>query len=171
MLRAVLLKSMRSHFLIALAVCLLTLAVARPPIASAGQESAKARAAASDISGMYTFLREGEFVQLTVDDGKLSGYVSRFGDSDSDKGQFIDQFFDKTSLQGDHLSFTTKTIHGMWYEFSGTITITSGRKPPEEGYRVIKGTLIQHASDAKGVDNAMQRQVEFKSFPADLSKP
>ncbi len=120
---------------------------------------------------MYTFLREGEFVQLTVDDGKLSGYVSRFGDSDSDKGQFIDQFFDKTSLQGDHISFTTKTIHGMWYEFSGTIAITSGRKPPEEGYRVIKGTLIQHASDAKGVDKAMQRQVEFKSFPADLSKP
>jgi len=31
--------------------------------------------------------------------------------------------------------------------------------------------LVQHASDAKGVDKAMQRQVEFKSFPADLSKP
>jgi hypothetical protein len=107
----------------------------------------------------------------TVDDGKLSGYVSRFGDSDSDKGQFIEQFFDKTSLQGDHLSFTTKTIHGMWYDFSGTITITSGRKPPEEGYRVIKGTLIQHTSDDKGAEKAMQRQVEFKSFPADLSKP
>lgn len=163
---------MRSYFRIALTACLLTLAVVRPPIAPAAtQESAKARDAASDISGMYTFLREGEFVQLTVDDGKLSGYVSRFGDSDSDKGQFIDQFFDKTSLQGDHISFTTKTIHGMWYEFSGTIAITSGRKPPEEGYRVIKGTLIQHASDAKGVDKAMQRQVEFKSFPADLSKP
>jgi len=129
------------------------------------------RDAASDVSGMYTFLRDGEFVQLTVDDGKLSGYVSRFGDSDSDKGQFIDQFFDKTSLQGDHLSFTTKTIHGMWYDFSGTITTTSGRKPPEEGYRVIKGTLIQHTSDDKGAEKALQRQVEFKSFPADLSKP
>jgi len=162
---------MRSHFLIALTVCLLTLAVARPPIASATQKSAKAQDAASDISGMYTFLREGEFVQFTVDDGRLSGYVSRFGDSDSDKGQFIDQFFDKTSLQGDHLSFTTKTIHGMWYEFSGTVTTTPGRKPPEEGYRVIKGTLIQHSSDDKGADKAMQRQVEFKSFPADLSKP
>src|SRR5271155_3500408 len=146
---------MRCHFLIALSVCLLTQAVARPPIASAAvQESAKARDAASDISGMYTFLREGEFVQLTVDDGRLSGYVSRFGDSDSDKGQFIDQFFDKTSLQGDRLSFTTKIIHGMWYEFSGTITITSGRKPPEEGYRVIKGTLIQHTSDDKGAEKA-----------------
>ncbi len=162
---------MRSHFLIVLTAGLLILAVVHAPLAHATQESAKARDAASDLSGMYTFLRDGEFVQLTVDDGKLSGYISRFGDSDSDKGQFIDQFFDKTSLQGDRLSFTTKTVHGMWYDFSGTIMTTSGRKPPEEGYRVIKGTLIQHTSDAKGVDKAMQRQVEFKSFPADLSKP
>ncbi len=162
---------MRSHFPILLTVCLLTMAVARTPLASATQESARARDAASDISGMYSFLREGEFVQLTVDDGKLSGYISRFGDSDSDKGQFIDQFFDKTSLQGGRLSFTTKTIHGMWYDFSGTITTTAGRKPPEEGYRVIKGTLMQHLTDAKGVEKAMQRQVEFKSFPADLNKP
>ncbi len=158
--------------MLVLTVGLLTLAIARPPIAPAAvQESAKARDAANDISGMYTFLREGEFVQLSVDDGKLSGYVSRFGDSDSDKGQFIEQFFDKASLRGDHLSFTTKTIHGMWYDFSGTITITSGRKPPEDGYRVIKGTLIQHTSDDKGAEKAMQRQVEFKSFPADLSRP
>ncbi len=120
---------------------------------------------------MYSFLREGEFVQLTVDDGKLSGYISRFGDSDSDKGQVVDQFFEKTSLQGNHVSFTTRIIHGMWYDFSGAIITTSGKKPPEEGYRVIKGTLIQHATDAQGAEKAMQRQVEFKSFPADLSKP
>ncbi len=162
---------MRSHFLIVLTAGLLLVTVAHAPLGFAVQESARARDAASDISGMYSFLRDGEFVQLTVDDGKLSGYVSRFGDSDSDKGQFIDQFFDKTSLQSGHLSFTTKTVHGTWYDFNGTITTTPGRKPPEEGYRVIKGTLIQHASDAKGVDKAMQRQVELKSFPADLSKP
>ncbi len=125
----------------------------------------------SNVSGMYTFLHEGEFVQLTVDDGKLSGYISRFGDSDSDRGQFIDQFFDKTTLQGDHLSFNTKTVHGVWYDFSGTIVTTPSRKPAEEGYRVIKGTLVQHATDDHGAEKAQQRQVEFKSFPADLSKP
>ena len=47
---------------------------------------------------MFTFLKEGEFVQLTVEDGQLSGFVSRFGDTDSDKGEFIDQFFDKATL-------------------------------------------------------------------------
>ncbi len=120
---------------------------------------------------MYSFLREGEFVQLTVEDGKVSGYISRFGDTDSDKGQFIDQFFDKATLAGDHLSFNTKTVHGVWYDFTGVITITPGKQPGQEDYRVIKGTLVQHAADAGNNDKASQRQVEFKSFPQDLSKP
>src|SRR6478672_5634181 len=79
------------------------------------QEVRNSAVLAKDMSGMYTFLREGEFVQLTVDDGKLSGYVSRFGETESDKGQFIDQFFDKTSLVGDRLTFNTKIVHGVWY--------------------------------------------------------
>jgi hypothetical protein len=135
------------------------------------QKPADATAAAAELSGMYTFLREGEFVQLTVDDGKLSGYISRIGDSDSDRGQIIDQFFDKASLDGDHLSFTTKTIHGLSYEFSGTVITKPGRRESEEGSRIIKGTLVQHVSDEKGGKKAMQRQVEFRSFPADLSQP
>jgi len=126
---------------------------------------------ANDPSGMYSFLREGEFVQLTVDDGKLSGYISRFGDTDSDKGQFIDQFFDKASLNGDQLAFNTKTVHGTWYEFTGVITKMPSKQPAQEGYRVIKGTLVQHMTDANKADKPRQREVEFKSFPQDLSKP
>src|SRR5271167_1035248 len=150
----------------ALVFALLTLAAARQqPSSSAAQD------ATNDPSGMYSFLREGEFVQLTLDDGKLSGYVSRFGDTDSDKGQFIDQFFDKASLDGDRLAFNTKTVHGTWYEFTGVITKAPGKQPAQEGYRVIKGTLIQHLTDANKVDKPRQREVEFKSFPQDLSKP
>ena len=155
-----------------LVISLLSFAVARQrPSSTARKNTGKAKDAVSDPSGMYSFLREGEFVQLTVDEGKLSGYVSRFGDSDSDKGTFIDQFFDKASLQGKHLSFTTKTVHGVWYELTGEITETPGKQPAQEGYRVIKGTLIQHISDANNTDKARQREVEFKSFPQDLSKP
>jgi hypothetical protein len=155
-------------------ICALAIAILRPLAASPALafQSAGARTATSnDISGMYTFLREGEFVQITVEEGRLSGYVSRFGDADSDKGQFIDQFFDQASLQGNHLSFNTKTVHGIWYDFSGTVAVVPGKKAGEEGYRVIKGTLTQHATDAKGAEKAMQRQVDFKSFPADLSQP
>ncbi len=148
---------------VVLVVALVTFVAAQQPRSSAAQD------AGNDPSGMYSFLREGEFLQLTLEDGKLSGYVSRFGDGD--KGTFIDQFFDKASLDGDHLTFTTKTVHGTWYEFSGVITKTAGKQPSQEGYRVIKGTLIQHMTDANKVDMPRQREVEFKSFPQDLSKP
>ena len=126
---------------------------------------------ATDPSGMYSFLKEGEFVQITLEDGELSGFVSRFGDSDSDRGQFIDQFFDKGSLKNDHLTFTTKTIHGVWYSFDGSISKQPGKQPGQEGYRLIKGTLKQHVSDANGADRVSERTVEFKSFPESVSRP
>jgi len=124
-----------------------------------------------DPSGMYSFLKEGEYVQLTMEDGELSGFISRFGDSDSDKGQFIDQFFSKGSLNGDHLNFATKTIHGVWYEFDGSIDKQPGKQPNQEGYRVLKGTLKLHSIDAKGDDKVRERSVELKSFPEGVSRP
>jgi hypothetical protein len=161
----------RCTLLLALAGSLLSVAFARQQLSSSAvQDDTKANSA-GDISGMYTFLREGEFVQLTVEDGRLSGYVSRFGDTDSDKGQFINQFFDKASLNGSHLTFNTKTVHGVWYEFTGVIITTPAKPATQEGFHVMKGTLIQHATDTKGAGKIVQRQVEFKSFPADLSKP
>jgi hypothetical protein len=135
------------------------------------QNTGKTSGPADDPSGPYSFLREGEFVQLTLEDGKLSGYISRFGDTETDKDTFIDQFFDKASLEGDHLSFTTKTVHVTWYAFTGVITKTAGKQPSQEGYRVIKGTLVQHVTDANKVDKPRQRDVEFKSFPQEVSKP
>ncbi|HZD33086.1 MAG TPA: hypothetical protein VE779_15660 [Candidatus Angelobacter sp.] len=119
----------------------------------------------NDLSGMFTFLREGEFVQLTVEDGQLSGFISRFGDTDSDKGEFIDHFFDKTSLRGEHLYFKTKTVHAVWYEFDGTLSMAAGKQKGEEGYRVLNGKLMLHKSNAMGKEEASERTVEFKSFP------
>lgn len=123
-----------------------------------------------DPSGMYSFLKEGEYVQLTMEDGQLSGFISRFGDSDTDRGQFIDQFFSTGSLKDDHLTFATKTVHGVWYEFDGTIQKQPGKQPNQEGYRVLKGTLKQHTQDAKGADKVRERTVEFKSFPEGVSR-
>ncbi len=123
-----------------------------------------------DPSGVYTFLQEGEFVQLTVEDGKLTGFISRFGNSESDKDEFIDQFFDKASLEGEHLYFKTKTVHAAWYELDGTLTVVPGKHVGDEGYRVVRGKLTVHASDAKGNESASEKTVEFKSFP-DMRKP
>jgi hypothetical protein len=156
------------HRFLSLALLLVTAAslIAQTPSSRGGASDPE-----NDPSGMYSFLKEGEYVQLTMEEGELSGFISRFGDSDSDRGQFIDQFFSKGSLKNDHLNFATKTIHGIWYEFDGTIEKQPGKQPNQEGYRILKGTLKQHSIDAKGDDKARDRSVEFKSFPEGVSRP
>ena len=122
------------------------------------------------ISGMYTFLREGEFVQVTVEDGKVSGFVSRFGDRDSDRGVFLDQFFSKGALEGKKLTFTTKPIHGTWYEFSGVIGRGQAKTPDQEGYWAIQGTLKQFDMDDNKNVSSKSREVTFKSFPQEVEE-
>lgn len=130
--------------------------------------SAPAGQSGDQISGMYSFLRDGEFVQITLEDGKVSGFVSRFGDRDSDRGVFLDQFFSKGSLDGKKLSFTTKAIHGTWYEFTGVIGRGQGKTPDQEGYWSIRGTLKQFdLDDAKNV-SSKSRELTLNSFPQDL---
>jgi hypothetical protein len=129
---------------------------------------AQARATGTDdVSGMYTFLREGEFVQLTVEEGKLSGFVSRYGDGQSDKDAFLDQFFTKASLQGKKISFTTKPVHGAWFEFSGTISRGEAQSRDKDAYWVIKGELKKFSEDENKKVDVSSRQVTFKSFPQD----
>ena len=120
---------------------------------------------------MYSFLREGEFVQVTVEDeGKVSGFISRFGDSEADKDTFLDQFFESGKLDSNHLSFTTKNVHGTWFTFEGTLERGTGKRPDEEGYYVIRGTLNRFQSDADKKNTTQNsRRVEFKSFPRDVS--
>ncbi len=121
---------------------------------------------AEDYSGMYSFQREGEFVQLTVEDaGHVTGFVSRFGDTDSDRGAFLDQFFKQGKLEGTKLSFATDTVHGVWYDFKGTIERGDGKSLANEGYYVMKGTLTEYRTDADKKVTSKSREVQLKSFP------
>ncbi len=121
-----------------------------------------------DYSGMYTFLREAEYVQVTVEDqGKVTGYISRFGDGDSDKGAFLTQFFKQGKLDGQQLTFTTDTVHGVWFEFHGRVERGAGKTPAEEAYYVLKGTVTQYRTDSNKKVSAQERAVEWKRFPED----
>lgn len=133
------------------------------------QQSPGPKKPAEDYSGMYAFLQDGEFVQVTVEDaGRLTGFVSRYGDLESDRGAFLDQFFKKGKLDGKKLSFTTDTVHGVWYEFKGTIERGEGKNLGDEAYYVLKGTLVQYNTDANKKTVAKSREVSFKSFPQDF---
>ena len=117
----------------------------------------------ADISGLYSFLHEGESLQLNLDHGKLSGWVSSFGFLDSDKDILLDRFFEKASLQGTRVYFLSRRIHGCWVEFSGRVDRGEGRLRGQEGYYVLVGTLTQYTSDADVKVSARQREVMLKS--------
>jgi hypothetical protein len=123
-----------------------------------------------DYSGMYNFLRDGEFVQVTVEDhGNVTGFISRFGDSESDRGAFLDHFFKQGKLDGNKLTFTTQTVHGVGFEFRGTVERGDGRKSGDEAYFVLKGTLIENSTDEAKKTTSRSREVALKSFPQDVS--
>lgn len=161
-----------------------------------------------DISGMYSFTRDGEFVQITIEPGEMpapkpqptapepsksekkqrtklavpnsgdidaqkapqkgvpvSGFISRYGDLASDKGVFLDQFFESGRLIGDEITFKTKALHGTWFEFSGHVHRGQPPTKAKEGYWVIEGTLTQHFTDENGKETAREREITMKSFP------
>lgn len=125
--------------------------------------TAPATSPSEDISGMYSFLHEGEFVQISREEGGITGYISRMGDLESDRGSFLDQFFSKASLQGHDLSFTTKVLHGVWFEFKGTFERGPGKTKADDGYYVLRGTLTEFtASEDNTSATKRSRQVEFK---------
>lgn len=132
-------------------------------------QSASATPPAGDYSGAYSFLRDGEFVQLTVEGEKVTGFISRFGDSEADKGVFLNQFFKSGKLEGDKLSFTTDQVHGIWFEFSGNVVRGEAKTPADEGYYVLRGTLTRFNTDSEKKTTSQARSVELKSFPRDTA--
>ena len=143
-------------------LCLLTASAVGQSSKPQSQAPAPAAAPAEDISGMYSFLKEGEFVQISLEEQGVSGYISRIGDQDSDRGTFIDQFFSKASVQDHDVAFTTKPIHGVWFEFKGRFDRGPAKTKAEDGYYVLRGTLNEFVTDSEQKTTSRSRQVEFK---------
>jgi hypothetical protein len=148
------------------------------PAQQTAQPGAKAQPAPSgqpaavagrEYSGMYSFRKEGEFVQVTVEEGAhVTGFVSRYGDGDSDSGEFLDQFFKTAKLDGNKLAFTTQTVHGTWFGFEGTVERGSGKSPDDENYYALKGTLTENTIDVNKYASSKSNQVTLKRFPSNL---
>ena len=137
---------------------------------SPGTDPKAQKVAGSEYSGMYAFLKEGEFVQVTVEEaGRVTGFVSRYGDLDSDKGAFLYQFFKTGKLEGNALTFATEVVHGISFEFKGTIERGEGKKPGDEGYYVLKGRLTETTTDANKKNSSKSREVALKAFPEEAS--
>ena len=144
------------------------------PAGNAGQKPSEPPQAETktgpEYSGMYTFLKEGEFVQITVEDaGRVTGFISRYGSGESDKGAFLDQFFKTGKLDGNKLTFTTEIVHGVSFEFTGSVERGEGKNPGDEAYFLLKGTLTEKSTDVNKKMTAQSRDVVFKMFPQEAS--
>ena len=145
-----------------------------PP--AAGQQSSATPAAAAkpspveDYSGMYSFLQEGEFVQLDFQDDRVLGFISRYGTLDSDRGVFLDHFIKSGSVKGKDVAFTTAAVHGMWFDFKGRLERGEGKTRAAEAYYVVRGTLIEYTTDASKKTSARSREITLKSFPQDADE-
>jgi hypothetical protein len=158
--------NLRSNILFAafvLVVCILT------PAQTHNSPPRPARPSGPDYSGMYSFLRDGEFVQVNVEkQGRVTGFVSRYGDTESDRGVFLDHFFKEGTIDGTRLTFATETVHGVSFEFRGTVERGAGKNPGDEAYYVLRGTLIENTMDEGNKTSSRSREVSLKIFPQDL---
>ena len=124
---------------------------------------------AEDYSGAYFFLQDGELVQLNIEDeGKVTGFIQRFGDGETDRGLLLDHFFKDAKLEGKNLTFSTKAVHGVSYDFKGTVERGDGKKPGDEAYYVLQGTLVQSNVDSQQKTTTKTRDVVLKAFPQNL---
>jgi hypothetical protein len=129
------------------------------------QKTASPSRDGTEYSGTYSFLREGEFVQITVDDaGAVSGFVARYGDLESDKGILLDHFFKSARLDGNRLIFRTEVVHGISFDFAGTISRGMNKKLGEEGYYLIEGKLTETTADDSGKPSSRERGITLKSL-------
>jgi len=75
------------------------------------------------------------------DDGHVTGFISRFGDGESDKGAFLDQFFKTGNLRGTGSISRLRLSTECRSTFKGTVERGDGKSPGDESYFVLRGTL------------------------------
>lgn len=93
-----------------------------------------------EASGEYELDGAGSVVQITVDENRLVGYVTKM-----DQGIPLTLLFDRTTIDGNRLTFTTKAVHGLWYSFEGTIVRGNAASASVTGfYRLIGEWTTYH---------------------------
>jgi hypothetical protein len=128
------------------------------PGSPAGKQRGTSTLPAS-AQGEFMLDETGSVVQITVDDGILDGYISKLVEGQTAS---LTYFFDRTTINGDRLTFTTKQVHGIWYSFDGTIVRSGVSNKQETGFYRLKGTWVTHDETGKILSTSM---VSLKSTP------
>ena len=75
-------------------------------------------------------------MQVTIQDDRLTGYITKMeGDA------ALTLFFDRSSLEGSRIGFTTSTVHGYRFEFKGMIVRGKVQSQMQSGFYEMEGEL------------------------------
>ena len=137
---------------------------ANPPAGTPAGKQKGSSTLPPSAQGEYMLDQTGSVIQITIDSGVLDGYISRLVDGQTTS---LTYFFDRTSIHGDHLTFTTRQVHGIWYSFDGVIVRGDAASKHETGFYRLKGTWLIHNDSDKSQSTAT---VSFKSTPRGSSE-
>jgi hypothetical protein len=98
-------------------------------------------------------------VQITIEQNRLNGYVTKM-----EQGTALTLFFDHTTADGNRLTFTTKTVHGMRYAFAGAIVRGDSANASEAGLYTLVGKWTTYHDGRRETE-----QVRLKSTPREAA--
>lgn len=128
---------------------------ALPPLQPQVEASPGYSTLPADASGEYELDDNGSVVQITIQENRLTGYITRMQDVAA-----LSLFFLKTSIQGSRISFTTSTVHDLHYDFQGEIVRGNAASPDQNGFYRMVGELTEYRGNMKE-----RRFVHLKSTP------
>ena len=110
-------------------------------------------------TGEYMLDETGSVIQITIDNGVLDGYISRVIEGQTTA---LTYFFERTTIDGNRLTFSTRQVHGIWYSFDGAIVRGDAPSRQETGFYRLKGAWVMHYGPDKSQSTST---VSFKSTP------
>lgn len=148
------------------AICLLAGA---PSLVRAGQQVQPP--AVPRMTGRYHFLGPEDSISILQEGDLLKGYIDVFpGEDESDA--LLSYAISIGSRKGNQVEFRTRTIHELYYRFSGTVSRGAGKKPSDQDYMRLTGELQTVTLNSVTGANSVQKQVVvFKSIPRGEGPP
>ncbi|MGH9397832.1 MAG: hypothetical protein ACRD18_13410 [Terriglobia bacterium] len=145
------------------------LLIAWPGATFAAQQPAPPEA--PRMTGRYHFLGPEDTLSILQEGNTLKGYIDVYpGENESDA--ILSYAMSVGSRKGNHVDFKTRTIHEVYYRFSGTVERGAGRTPRDPDYLQLTGSLetvtLNSVTDTKKIQ---KQPVVFKSIPRGEGPP
>ncbi len=112
-----------------------------------------------DAEGQYPWNKRAGTITVYFEDGQLHGYMSDHPDPDPHAAP-VTLPFATTRSNGSALQWTTRTVHGVSYSFTGHLERSTAEKRNEPGPWLLLGSLTTHGGEADGMVTPLRSKRE-----------